>query len=127
MKDEEIFFRILLRGPRYPAIVIDNDDIWAAFNIKELGAACYVSEPPENSDMISVVDCTGEEFLYMPGKTALIPGIGRKKWTKKRIIDLFNDSQTAKEENLQYPSKSLSNKKLTDIVNEICMMIEHNK
>lgn len=126
MKNEQINFRILLRGPKYPAIVIDDFDILPAFNIKELSTACYLSASLDNSEKISVVDCTGEEFLYLPDETALLPTISRKKWTKKKFIDLFNNSETAKDENLQYSPKSLSNKRLADIVNEICKLLGHN-
>lgn len=83
MKGEKIYFRILLRGPKYPVLVIDDEDIIAAFNIKELGTACYLSTPPENANNVSVVDCTGEEFLYLPEQTALVPWIAGKRWTKK--------------------------------------------
>ena len=126
MNDEEIYFRILLRGPKYPAIVISADDIWPAYNLEELGVACYYSLPIKNSTMVSVVDVTGEEFLYMPDKTALMPGIARKKWTKKKIIELFNNSDAAKEGNMQYPLKSLSNKRLDTIITEICGLLSHN-
>lgn len=126
MENEQIYFRILLRGPKYPAIVIDDCDILPAFNIKELGTACYLSAPPDNSYEIHVVDCTGEEFLYISDKTALMPTISARKWTKKKLIDLFNNSDTAKEDNLHYFPKSLSNKRLTDIVREICELLDHN-
>ena len=126
MKDEQEYFRVLLRGPKYPAIVIDADDILPVYNLKELGTACYFSIPAKGSAIVSVVDVTGEEFMYMPDKTALMPGISRKKWTKKRIIDLFNNCETAKEGNMRYPSKSLSNKRLDVIISEICDLLSHN-
>jgi hypothetical protein len=125
MKNEQIHFRILLRSPKYPAIVVAADDILPAFNIKELGTACYFSEPFENG-RIKVIDNTGEEFLYMPDQIALFPGIARRKWTKARIIDLFNNSETAKEGNMKYSPKSLSNKRVAEIVNEICHLLGHN-
>ena len=62
----------------------------------------------------------------MPDKTALMPGIARKRWTKKKIIDLFNNSDEAKEGNIQYPMKSLSNKRLDIIITEICGLLSHN-
>jgi hypothetical protein len=126
MKDEQIQFSILLRGPKYPAIVISAEDIWPVFDLNDLGTACYFALPLKGSTMVSIVDVTGEEFLYMPDKTALMPGIGRKKWTKKQIIELFNNSETAKDENIQYPSKSISNKRLDVIFNEICGLLSHN-
>ena len=126
MKNDQIHFRVILRSPKYPVIVIADDAIWQAFNIKELAATCYLSDPVENSTSIQVIDSSGEVFLYMPEQIALIPGIGRKKWTKKRIVERFNDSEAAKKRDMHYSSKSLSNKRLAEIVNDICNMLSNN-
>lgn len=90
MNEEEICFQVLLRSPEYPVIIIDGDYLWAAYNIEELSSACYFSVSSETSGRLSVVDSTGEEFFYYSEKTSLMPGIARKNWTKKKIIDLFN-------------------------------------
>lgn len=126
MKDDQIRFRILLRSPKYPVIVIAEDDIWPAYDIKELGAVCYISEPTENSDNIKVIDSSGEEFWYLPKQVALAPGFMQRKWTKKKIIDLFDQSETAKEKYMRYSTKSLSNKRLATIVADICSILSHN-
>jgi len=123
MKKDQVNFRVFLRGPQYPVIVISNNDIYPAFNIKELGTACYSLAPPESLNKISVVDCTGEEFLYMSEQITLAPGIGSKKWTKKKFIDLFNQCVTSQKEGIQYSPKSLSNKRVANIVHEICTML----
>ena len=123
MKEDEVYFRIFLRGPQYPVIVISGDDIYPAFKIKDLGNTCYSLSPPGSSNNIAVVDSAGEEFFYMTDQTTLAPGIGRKNWTKKRIIDLFNNSSTAQEEEIHYSLKSISNKRVATIVNEICTML----
>lgn len=102
-------------------------DIWPANNIKELGFVCYISEPPKDRESIKVVDSKGEEFLYLPEQVALAPGINRKKWTKKQLIVLFDNSETAKEKKLLYSQKSLPNKKLTTIVSDICNILSHNQ
>lgn len=78
MKDEQIYFRVFLRIPRYPAIVIAADDMWPAFDIEELGTTCLASEPIEHSNTIKVIDRNGEEFLYMPDQFALFPGLTRR-------------------------------------------------
>jgi hypothetical protein len=123
MKEDEVYFRIFLRGPQYPVIVISGDDIYPAFKSKDLGNTCYSLSPPGSSNKITVVDSTGEEFLYLSDKVTLAPGIGSRKWTKKKFIDLFNNCSIALEEGINYSLKSLSNKRLATIVNEICTML----
>lgn len=123
MNDHQINFRILFRSPKYPVIVIDEDGLWSASNIEELGTICVLSKPGDEDDKLKVIDTSGEEFWYMPKQYALTPGFPFQKWTKKQIIELFNNSETAKEENIQYPLKSLSNKKLSKIVTEICDLL----
>ena len=93
MKNEKVTFRILLRSPKYPVIVIAEDDIYSAFGIKELGAICYISEPTDDDSYIRIIDNSGEEFLYMPEQVALVPGIARKKWTKNEIIGYLLTTQ----------------------------------
>jgi hypothetical protein len=106
--------------------VIAEDDIWPAYDIEELGAVCYISEPIENSDNIKVIDSSGEEFWYLPEQVVLAPGFMQRKWTKKKIIELFNQSETAKEKNMRYSTKSLSSKRLATIVADICSILRHN-
>ena len=122
MSKEQINFRILFRSPKYPVIVIDEDGLWSALNIEELGTICVISNPVD-SDKLKVIDTNGEEFWYMPEHYALAPGFNFRKWTKKQIIELFNNSDTAKEEKIQYPLKGLTNKKLSKIVNDICDLL----
>jgi len=43
------------------------------------------------------------------------------------MIELFNDSATAKEGNMRYSSKSLSNKRLGVIITEICDLPENGR
>jgi hypothetical protein len=125
MNDDQINFRILFRSPKYPVIVIDDDGLWSASNIEELGTICVMSKPGDDDGKLKVIDTTGEEFWYMPEQYALAPGFSFRKWTKKQIIELFNTSETAKEENIHYPLKSLSNKKLSKIVTDICVLLSH--
>lgn len=120
LNNEEFTFRVLLRKPKYPVIVIAKDDIRPAYRLKELATVCYLSEPRENSNIIKMIDSSGEEFWCSKENGGMTPGFFSKKWTKNKIVDLFNESATAKENDMQYSTKSLSNKRLATIVTEIC-------
>lgn len=122
MANEQINFKILLRSPKYPVIVIACDGLYSAYNIKQLGTLCVISEPFDD-DELKVVDSSGAEFIYFSEHTALMPGILNKRWTKKQIIELYNTSVNAEETNIKYLLKSISNKKLSQIIGEICELL----
>ena len=123
MGNEQINFKVLLRSPKYPVIVIADDGLYSAYNIKQLETLCVFSEPLDDDDELKVVDSSGAEFIYFSEHTALIPGILNKRWTKKQIIELYNSSVNAEETNIQYPLKSISSKKLSRIIGEICELL----
>ena len=62
MNDDQINFRILLRNPKYPIIVVVEDDLWSAYNIEQLGTICIMSAPCRDDNKIKVIDTNGEEF-----------------------------------------------------------------
>ena len=119
----QIEFNIILRKPKYPVIVVSNEKLYSAFNIKQLAKSCISSLPIENKTTIQVVDSTGEEFWYSPEQYILSPGFSFKKWTKKRIIEVFNSSKNAKDSTQEYSMKSLSSKRLEKIIRDICEML----
>jgi hypothetical protein len=123
MKKQEIQFKILFRSPKFPVIVISQDKLLASHDIDTLAIALLSVPPPSEKDYVKVIDFTGEEFWFYPEKIYLAPGFFQKKWTKKRVIELYNNSPNAKESNSKYPLKSLSSKKFSRIIGEICELL----
>ena len=123
MAKEKQEFTILFRKPIYPLIVISHDDIlMSAFNIQELAACCLAAIPSKEGGVIKAIDSAGEEFWYSPENCAIAPGFAFKKWTKKKIIDLYNSSSLVMEETT-YSNKSMSNKRLSVIISDICKLL----
>ena len=120
---DQIEFNIILRKPKYPVIVLSDNRLYSAFNIKQLAKSCISSVPIENNSYIQVIDSTGSEFWYSPENYVLSPGFSFKKWTKKRIIEAFNNSANAKDPLQEYSMKSLSSKRLEKIIRDICEML----
>ena len=127
MDQEQIEFRVLFRNPKYPLIIISEDKLSSASNIKQLAVKCVASKLTKDEKVIIAIDSTGEEFWYSPEKFVISPGFSFKKWTKNKIIALYNDSSNAKASNEKYPLKSLSNKKLSRIIGEICKLLSNNE
>jgi len=123
MANEQINFKVLLRSPKYPVIVIADDGLYSAYDIEQLGALCVISEPFDDDVELKIVDSSGAEFIYFSEHTALMPGILNKRWTKKQIIELYNTCANADETNIKYPLKSVSSKKLSRIIGEICDLL----
>jgi len=116
-------FNIIMRKPKYPVIVISDEKLYSAFNIKQLAEGCICSVPIGAESFVRVVDSAGEEFWYSPDHYVLSPGFTFKKWTKKKLIDTYNCSSNAKESMREYSTKSLSSKRLEKIIGDICELL----
>ena len=116
----EIDFRIILRKPIYPVIIISADQLCSAFNIKQLAKGCINAIPIDDKEIVKVIDSTGEEFWYSMRNYALSPGIASKKWTKNKIVEMYNESSNIIDPKLKFPLKSLSSKRLDTIISELC-------
>lgn len=123
MPREQIQFDVLFRNPEYPVIVISDNKLSSAFNIKKLAESCISSKLPAGETVIKVIDSTGEEFWYSPEHYAIAPGFAFKKWTKKQNVELYNKSSIATVSNKKYSLKSLSNKRLSRIIEDICDLL----
>jgi hypothetical protein len=123
MGEDQIRFNILFRRPKYPVIIISSDGLNSAYDIDQLAAHCILSEPFDNEFFVEIIDSTGEEFWYSPEHFTLSPGMAIKRWTKKRVIELYNNSPNATYNKNSYPIKSLSNKRLSRIISDICELL----
>ncbi len=70
-----------------------------------------------------VVDAAAEGWVLVTDVMVLSPLTHKKRWTKKEVIDLFNESKTAKQAGLEYPIRSLSSKRFDRIVGDIVELI----
>lgn len=122
MSQKNQIFNILFRKPEYPVIIISKDRIMAAFNIKELAQGCINAIPIKDGGVVRAIDSTGDEFWYSPENYVISPGLAFKKWTKKRIIELYNNSSESIDK--KYSEKSLSSKRLTRIIIDICVLLK---
>ncbi|MCF6150388.1 MAG: hypothetical protein E3K37_17270 [Candidatus Kuenenia sp.] len=115
----------VLRNPVFPVIIISKAKLYSSRNPKSLALRLLSAQPLDGEDSVQIIDNTGEEFCYYQERQCIIFTINNI-WTKKRIIDLFNESANAKEVNVKYPAASLSNKKLSKIISDICVLIEYS-
>jgi len=121
MPQEEKTFHIMWRKPKYPLIVISKDHLMSAFDIDELAWCCVNAELTDGETKIKAIDSDGQEFWYYPDKYVIFPASMSRRWSKKSMIDLYNNTESNK---TKYSEKSLSAKKVYRIVLDICNLLK---
>lgn len=118
----DIDFHILIRKPKYP-LIISSNTIYTALESQELAQNCVMSTLSDGETLIKAIDSSGEEFWYTPEKYVIAPGFFCKKWTKKKIVELYNENLDENQKEHQYSTKSLSSKRLDKIIFDICNLL----
>ena len=114
-------FGILFRKPAFPVIGLVDGMLVSARTLKPLALILMESDPISDDDIIKLIDSTGEEFWYLRRQKTLSPGFMVKRWTKQKIIDLYNRHIGT---DRSYQLRSLSNKRLAEIIAEISDLIQ---
>ena len=113
-------FDVLFRRPRFPVVGYADERLFSASNLNALASILVYFDRSTDQDLVTLVDSTGEEFWYSREQCVLSPGFSGKRWTKMRIIDLYNGHVRR---DRRCSVRSLSNKRLSEIVSEISALI----
>jgi hypothetical protein len=120
--------QIFLRAPRLPAIIISKEQLFASSDMGSLATGVLKAVPHKTMSFhVHVIDSSGEEFWFIPEQRTLAPGFVFRKWTKMRIIGLFNSSSNAMRLGIQYLAKSLSNKSLAQVISDVIALLERSE
>lgn len=111
--------QFVFRLPRYPIIVETDLPVKVAFDHSEL-LLITTNYSFSDKTKYTIVDASSEGWEYLPEQDIISPMVfgASKRWTKKRIIDLYNLSR-AKEAKTPYLCRSLSNKTVSNIIEDI--------
>jgi len=121
---EKVEFLVMFRSPKYPVLLLASGKTYSAFNLEQLAEIC-VSIKLNDNTKVQVIDSKGSEFWYMPEKFILSPGFVFKKWSKKQLIETFNNSLNIRELQQEYSMKSLSSKKVERIIGDLCRILNN--
>ena len=113
---------LLIRKPVFPVICDLSGHLIGAGSEVQL-EQLVMNWNGKADEICTLIDSTGEDWYFSPEYMALSPLSGRSKWTKKEIIELFNNSDTARKAGVSYSTRSLSAKRLDRIIGEIADMI----
>ena len=112
----------LLRKPKYPIICRIDNTLLAAKSGAELDLKLKTIGPITDGNY-DVIDVAGEGWWLNTEYMVVSPICVKKKWTKKEIIQLYNNSRYVRETEKKYSEKSLSTKRLDRIVVDVAKLI----
>lgn len=108
----------MLRKAKYPMLIQTDTVVVGVSNNAGFDRAAK-KHKFESGAAFDVIDATGEGWLYGPESNLLSPLTAKKNWNKKEIIEFYNSSVKNEQPNKVYVGKSLSNKRVSKIVEEI--------
>ncbi len=112
----------MFRKPVFPVILEVNGIIIGAKTSKQLEDDLSEIRLPAGGHL-PFIDSSGEGWSFTVDHMTISPITFKKKWTKKEVIALFNNSETAKMKNKEYSTKSISAKRFDRIVSELVDLI----
>jgi hypothetical protein len=75
------------------------------------------------ADSFSIVDARGDGWAPHLDLSAISPLTIDKTWTKARVVEMFNRSANAQRVGLQYPQRSLANRRLDVVIREVAELL----
>ena len=115
----------LFRKPKFPVIAVIDD--WLVTAPSEVLFQRRVAEIRLNpATKYSIVDSTGEDWEFFPDKMYVVPSL-RRKWSKKKIIQTYNQSRNCAQTGITYSEKSLSSKRFETVFTDIVELIERTQ
>jgi hypothetical protein len=108
----------IFRKPKYPVVYENNGNLIGGKTEKIFEKKIEELNIPSNSPH-DVIDATGEVWFLSTDPFVMAPLSFKNKCTKKKLIEIFNNSYNSKINNTQYSEKSLSSKKFSRIISDI--------
>ena len=113
----------IFRKPKFPVLYENNNNLIGDKTEKSFEVKLASLNIPSTSPH-DVTDANGEVWFLSTDPLILAPLTFKKRCTKKRLIDIYNNSNNSKENNVNYSEKSLSTKKFSAIIGDIVDLLE---
>ncbi|MFO7727071.1 MAG: hypothetical protein R6X11_01965 [Desulfonatronovibrio sp.] len=114
--------KYLFRKPKFPVICDVHGELVAAKTHSQFSKLIGKLKLPQG-EQLPLLDARAENWVFVVDHLTISPLAVKKKWTKKEVIALFNNSKTAKENELEYSMNLLSAKRYEKILYDIVNMI----
>ncbi len=110
--------KYLFRKPRFPVICSIDGRLVAATSDQVLRKQLAAIKLREGSNY-PLVDSSAEGWSLVADYMVVSPLTIDKRWTKRKVIEMFNQSDNAKELRMAYSDRGLSAKRFDRILTEI--------
>ncbi len=117
------YFVYMFRKPKYPMIGNINGVLICGRDERQLFTN-LANRVTSSDDKYDLFDANGDAWQLSMDEMVIASAFSKRKWTKMRLIELFNSSQNSKIISQQYSTKSLSSKKLSKIFLDILELVE---
>ena len=115
-------WQCVFRRPRFPIVCNIDGELVAGGNLQQFERRIDRVELPAGRTF-KIVDASGEGWVLHPELSALSPLTLDKHWTKARVIEMFNTSLNAQRAGLQYPPRSLANRRLEAVIRDVAELV----
>lgn len=121
----KVIIDYLFRKPKFPVIgVIDDWLVTAASEALFQRRVAKIRLEPDTK--YSIIDASGEDWEFYSDKMYVVPTM-RRKWSKKKIIQTYNQSRNCAQTGITYSEKSLSSKRFEVVIGDIVELIERTQ
>ncbi len=114
--------RYVFRRPRFPIICNIDGELVAGSTAQQFEQRIGKVTLPSGRTF-NIVDANGEGWVLHTELSVISPLTLDKHWTKSRVIEMFNASLNAQRAALQYPRRSLSNRRLDAVIRDVVELV----
>ena len=118
--------KYVIRRPRFPIICQIGEELVAGNTLQQFERRLKKVDITA-AKSFKIVDGTGEGWVLHPDLSAISPFTFDRIWTKARVIEMFNRSANAQRAGLQYPQRSLANRRLDAVIREVAELLNQAK
>ena len=112
----------VFRRPRFPIICNIDGELVAGSTAQQFERRMGKVRLPSGRTF-KIVDANGEGWALHTELSAISPLTLDKQWTKSRVIEMFNTSLNAQRAALQYPRRSLYNRRLDAVIHDVVELV----
>jgi len=116
--------RCAFRRPRFPIICKIGEELVSGDTIQQFERRVrkldFIAE-----ETYPLIDASGEGWVLVPKFSAISPLTFDKRWSKNRVVEMFNASANAARAGLQYPYRSLGSRPTEVIVRAVAALLNH--